>query len=77
MRSSGDVSDEFQEFELDQSVRDMREVLEEVPDERRLSDEAIDVLARMLTVDPERRPTAQELLEHPWFEEVKSGEATA
>jgi len=33
-----------------------------------VSDEAKDLITRMLTVDPSLRPTAAQLLEHPWLQ---------
>lgn len=37
------------------------------PDKLRPSLHGIDILEKMLTVDPKTRPTAGELLKHPWF----------
>jgi len=34
--------------------------------ELELSDEACDLLQRMLTVNPEERITIEEILQHPW-----------
>jgi calcium/calmodulin-dependent protein kinase I len=33
-----------------------------------VSEEAKDLITRMLTVDPDLRPTAAQLLEHPWLQ---------
>ncbi|CAO2818086.1 unnamed protein product [Amaranthus hypochondriacus] len=35
-----------------------------------LSDTGLDLLSRLLTYDPEKRITAEEALDHPWFKEV-------
>ncbi|KAF8464560.1 kinase-like domain-containing protein [Kalaharituber pfeilii] len=40
-----------------------------------ISDGALDLIDRMLTVDPEKRITVQGALEHPWVKEPKSGAA--
>ena len=66
------MCDELKPGELDKKRRLLGDMLRELPEPFRLSNEAIDILVQMLTIDPERRPTAQELLEHPWFEELKS-----
>ncbi|KAJ3032330.1 hypothetical protein HDV00_007686 [Rhizophlyctis rosea] len=39
------------------------------------SDEALQLIADMLQYDPNRRPTAQEALQHSWFEECWESEA--
>ncbi|OBZ72988.1 Serine/threonine-protein kinase SRPK [Grifola frondosa] len=46
----------------------LKEYLEAVTDgEVTFSDECWDILEKMLTVDPQQRPTAKELLSHPWL----------
>merc|ERR1712173_288239 len=37
------------------------------PDDIEPTPEVIDLVGRMLTVDPEKRITAQEAIEHPWI----------
>ena len=39
-----------------------------------LSKEAIDLIKKTLTMDPEQRITAEEALNHPWFKKYKSKE---
>jgi len=35
-----------------------------------ISDKAKDFITKLLTYDPEKRPTAQEALSHPWIQEL-------
>lgn len=38
-----------------------------------VSDEALDLIGRMLTVDPDKRITVEKALEHPWTQAKKVG----
>ena len=38
-----------------------------------ISDEAKDLVKKLMTKWPKRRPSAEEALQHPWFEAVESG----
>ena len=60
-------------MQLDKKFGDLGDISRDtgIPEKHRLSDEAINVLVRMLMVDPERWPPAQELLEYPWFNYVR------
>ncbi|KAK9694552.1 Calcium/calmodulin-dependent protein kinase type I [Basidiobolus ranarum] len=40
-----------------------------------ISDNAKDFIRRLLVVDPEKRMTVKEALEHPWLVDIKHGEA--
>ena len=42
-----------------------------LPQFKLVSPEAIDLIRKMLTYRPNDRPTAQEALEHPWFEKIR------
>ncbi|OHT10415.1 CAMK family protein kinase [Tritrichomonas foetus] len=41
------------------------------PDEPKVSQDAIDLLTRILQKDPSKRPTFEEILESPWFKDAK------
>lgn len=38
-----------------------------LPDNKQLSEKGIDFLKQCLTISPEQRPSALELMEHPWM----------
>lgn len=42
-----------------------------LPEPGQLSSLGIDFIRRCLTIDPMKRPTAQELLQHPWIVEFR------
>lgn len=42
-----------------------------------LSDESVDLLDNVLNTDPETRYSAEEIKEHPWFNQVKPRQMTA
>ncbi|KZP00719.1 hypothetical protein CALVIDRAFT_209119 [Calocera viscosa TUFC12733] len=42
-----------------------------LPDQSQLSESGIDFIRRCLTIDPIHRPTATELMEHPWIAEFR------
>lgn len=42
-----------------------------LPDPSQLSELGIDFIRKCLTIDPETRPTAVELMSHPWIEQFK------
>ena len=46
----------------------------ESPPFNKLSRNSIDLIKKLLTIDPNRRITAEEALNHPWFKEFKSQE---
>ena len=46
----------------------------ESPPFNKLSKNAIDLIQRLLTMDPEQRISAEQALNHPWFKEFKSQE---
>jgi mitogen-activated protein kinase kinase kinase len=42
-----------------------------LPDPSQLSELGIDFIRQCLTIDPDTRPTAVELMSHPWIEQFK------
>lgn len=42
-----------------------------LPDPSQLSELGIDFIRQCLTIDPDKRPTALELMSHPWIEQFK------
>lgn len=54
-------------------LMDLRAWVANLPEPIRPSSEAVDVLFQLLTVDPEKRPRAGQLLEHPWFSDLRVG----
>lgn len=42
-----------------------------LPDPSQLSELGIDFIRQCLTIDPDKRPTAVELMSHPWIEQFK------
>ena len=36
-----------------------------------VSDDAVQFIRHLLVIDPEKRPTAQQVLDHPWLQEVQ------
>lgn len=42
-----------------------------LPDPSQLSELGIDFIRQCLTIDPDKRPTAVELMSHPWIEQFQ------
>jgi calcium-dependent protein kinase len=38
-----------------------------------ISDKAKDLITQLLTYDPEKRPSAEEALKHPWIHDLSQG----
>ncbi|TFK63648.1 kinase-like protein [Pluteus cervinus] len=58
------------EFELEPTPVYMRDILSNLPEEKRPSPGAIDLEMQLLTLDPALRPTPAQLLKHPWFADI-------
>lgn len=70
--------------ELQQLDTHIRNLIERVPDNGNTIDQRFgqvdeicrDLLKRLLQFDPEKRPTAQEALAHPWFDDMREDDFT-
>mmetsp|Transcript_9430 Transcript_9430/g.35030 ORF Transcript_9430/g.35030 Transcript_9430/m.35030 type:complete len:765 (-) Transcript_9430:1323-3617(-) len=72
--SCGVILFSFLTAELPFCSEDVREIFEQIrnadytyPEQIALSNEAKDLIKRMLTVDPNKRITVEEILKHPWL----------